>query len=122
MPQFSAIGRSGFLKPTEAQIRTNTFVVPKAFINRYRQRLRWFHGFDVVIGDERFPNRKIDLENRIGGVALRNHFRFGQLLKLEIVDGSTLRIRTAEETEIGSATYDGEDDTHADDVASVNPA
>ena len=101
MAQHSAIGREGFIRPTEAQIRSNIFVVPKAFINKQRQRLRWFHGFDVVIREYRFSNRKLDMENRIGGTALRNHFRAGQLLKLEIVDEVTLRIRPAQESEIG---------------------
>lgn len=101
MPQHSAIGRDGFLRPTEAQVRRNIVVVPKAFINKQRQRLRWFHGFDVLIREDRFANRKLDMENRIGEIAIRNNFRGGQILKLEIVDGMTLRIRPAEESEIG---------------------
>lgn len=110
MPQHTAIGRDGFFRPTEAQIRSNIFVVPKAFINKQRQRLRWFHGFDVVIREDRFTNRKLDMENRIGGIALRHHFRGGQLLKLEIVDGVTLRIRPAQESEIGEISDDADEE------------
>ena len=101
MPQHTAIGRDGFFRPTEAQVRSNIFVVPKAFINKHRQQLRWFHGFDVVIQENRSPNRKIDMENRIGGIPLRDYFQAGQLLKLEIGDSVTLRIRPADEAEIG---------------------
>jgi hypothetical protein len=43
------------------------------------------------------------------------------LLKLEIVDGSTLRIRAAEESELGSAASDDKEDTQADGTAAVNP-
>jgi hypothetical protein len=99
MPQNTVIGRSGFIRPTETQIRTNTIVVPRAFITDHRRLLRWFHGFDVTIENERIANRKLDLENRIGGIRLRAHFAPGDLLRLEIVDETTLRIRKAEEAE-----------------------
>jgi len=100
MPQLIAIGRDGYVKPTEAQIRSNIMVVPKAFINQHAQRLAWHAGFDLLIGDERIANRRLDSENRIGGIPLRNYFRFGQLLRLEVIDSTTLRLRGADETEL----------------------
>ena len=91
MPE-KTTGRLGLIRPTEAQIRTNTIVVPKAFINHHLQAIRWFQAFDVAIGDERIANRKLDKENRVGGLRLRAHFAYGDLLQLEVVDGATLRI------------------------------
>ena len=96
VPQHSRLGEMGLIRPTETQIRTNTFVIPKRTSIRNRQKLRWFHGFDVIIDGVRFTDRKLDLENRIGGLALRTWATHGDLLRLEIIDG-VLMIHKAEE-------------------------
>lgn len=88
MPQFSKMGSLGRVRPTASQIRSNIIVVPKAFINRHRQKLRWFHAFTVDVLGNLVDHRKRDLENRIGGLRLRDNIRFGDTLQLGIVDGT----------------------------------
>lgn len=82
--------REAYLEPTEAQIRKNILGIPKAFIDRNRDRIRWWLGFDVVFGDQTFSNKRLDRENRLGGIKLRGNIAVGQKLRLEIVDSGTL--------------------------------
>ncbi len=101
MAQKASEGRSGLIRPTETQIRTNTIVIPKAFIDVHKEGLRWFQGFDVLIGDVRIANRKLDSENRVGGLRLTTQFSYGDVLQVEVIDERTLRVRKADQVALG---------------------
>ena len=75
------------IQPTAAQIRQNIIVVPRYYINENRNILRWFHSFDVSVNGVLRTDRHLDMENRIGGIALNGNITEGDILKLTIRDG-----------------------------------
>jgi hypothetical protein len=75
------------IQPTATQIRQNVIVVPRYYINENRNILRWFHTFDVSVNGVVRTGRHLDMENRIGGIALNGFVNEGDILKLTIRDG-----------------------------------
>ena len=83
------------IQPTVAQIKVNIIVVPRSYINENRHLLRWFHTFSVVVNGVKREGRHLDLENRIGGIALSRNIEPGSVLRMTIAD-NTLFLTTVE--------------------------
>jgi len=62
-------------------------VVPKAFIVSSQHDIRWRDRFAVIVAGRRFENRKLDGENRIGGIGLSGSVSFGDSLRLDVKNG-----------------------------------
>jgi len=76
------------IRPTASQVQNNIVGIPRTFVEQNRAALRWSSGFDVIVKGQRATNRRLDRENRIGGLPLRGHVTAGEVLRLSIQEGA----------------------------------